>query len=232
MNGSNAIARITGTATERLSRRWYVTGLIVLVAIFLAVDPQWTTQSIHPPAQSASTTSGNFDPHDYVDKHWAKQIFPTVLHKAVDMPTLLADLKRSQSHTTKLYGHVAELGGQPTFLVKGTAHIVSVNTSNIPAEAVAKVGAVAKPNVDIQLGPILTGTDVRDAMPFISFNQFQDQVTYSELATAINTKIEGTELSKIDNEKLVGKTVTFFGAFTYTPGMTPFVTPVTLKVAG
>jgi predicted lipoprotein len=220
------------TATERRSRQWLVAGVIVTVAIFLAIDPQWTTQSIKPPAQSAATSSGNFNPSDYVRKHWAGEILPTVLHKAVDISTLLADLKSNASRTAKRYGHVAELGGQPTFLVKGTAHVVSVNTSNIPAEAVTKVGTTARPNVDIQLGPILTGTDVRDAMKFISFNQFQNQVTYSELATAINSKIEDTALSKIENKKLVGKTVTFHGAFTYTPGMTPFVTPVTLKVAG
>lgn len=232
MNRAGAAARVSEAALERVPRRWFVAGFIAVVAIFLAVDPQWTTQSIHPAAQSISTKSGNFDPKDYVDKHWSTEIFPTVLHKAIDMPTLLSDLKSNQSRTTKLYGHVAELGGQPTFLVKGTAHVVSVDTSNIPAEAVAKVGDSAKPNVDIQLGPILTGTDVRDAMRFISFNQFQDQVTYSELATAINSKIEQTELSAIDNKKLVGKTVTFYGAFTYTPGMTPFVTPVTLKETG
>ncbi len=217
---------------DRIPRRWLVSiGIVVVIAIFLAVDPQWTTQKIRPPAQSAATKSADFDPTDYVDKHWSSEILPTVLHRAISLPTLLTDLATNASRTAKRYGHVAELGGQPTFLIKDTARIKSVNSSNIPVEATLDLHSPLKSATALQLGPILTGTDVRDAMRFISFNQFTDQVTYSELATAMNKKIEDTILDKLDNAKLAGKNVSFYGAFTYTPGMPVLITPVTLKVS-
>jgi predicted lipoprotein len=228
---TDALLRKPWSGSDGDSRRWLVAGCVVLVAIFLAVDPQWTVQSIRSPGQSAVTSSGNFDPADYVRKHWATEIMPTVHNKAVSLSALLAGLKSDPAGTARRYGHTAELGGQPTFLVKGAARVVSVNTANIPAQASIALGPGRKVDAELQLGPILTGTDVRDAMRFISFNQFSDQVTYAELATAINRRIEQTALDRIDNGKLTGRTVSFYGAFTYTPGMTPLVTPVTLELA-
>jgi predicted lipoprotein len=212
-------------------RRWTVAGLILVVIVFLVIDPQWTVQNIQPPgAGSTVAASANLDPTDYVNKYWASRILPTVKRSAVDLPTLLSKLKRDPSATAKRYGNVATLGGEPTFLAKGTARVLSVNTSGIPTEAALAFDHGHKATADLQLGPILTGTDVRDAMRFISFNQFADQVTYSEVATAINHKIATTTLKSIDDAKLAGSTVTFSGAFTVTPGQPPLITPVTLEV--
>jgi predicted lipoprotein len=213
-------------------RRWRWVALIVAIIIFLVVDPQWTTQKIQPPgAGSTVAASVSLDPTDYVNKNWASKILPAAHKSAIDLPTLLADLKRDPKATVNRHGHTATLGGQPTFLVKGTAHVVSVNTSGIPAYAVLALGSSHKAAVHLQLGPILTGTDVRDAMRFISFNQFADQVTYGEVATAINRKIESTSLASVDNKKLAGKTIRFYGAFTYQPGQLQLITPIILKEA-
>jgi predicted lipoprotein len=163
-----------------------------------------------------------------VATYWQSKFLPAVRRSAVDLRTLLADLKRDEAATAKRYGNAATLGGQPTFLVKGSARVVSVNTSGIPSEAGLAVGRSEGAIAFMQLGPILTGTDVRDAMKFISFNQFADQVTYSEVATAINKRIVTTTLDKLDNGKLKGERVTFTGAFTLGPGK-PLITPITVE---
>jgi predicted lipoprotein len=211
-------------------KRQGIAAAIVVVIVFFVVDPQWVVQDIGPRgAGSTVASSTNLDPTDYVNKYWSTKILPTVTRTAVDLPTLLAGLKKNAAATAKRYANTATLGGQPTFLVKGTARIVSVNTSSIPSQAGLALGAAKAPTASMQLGPILTGTDVRDAMKFISFNQFADQVTYSEVATAINKKIVTTTLDKLDNAKLSGKHVTFTGAFTRGPGK-PLITPITVSV--
>jgi predicted lipoprotein len=211
-------------------RRQGIAAAIVVVIVFLIVDPQWVVQDIKPPgAGSTVASSTNLDPTDYVSKYWEAKILPTVTRTAVNLPTLLAALKKDKAATTKRYGNIATFGGQPTFLVKGTARVVSVDTSGIPSQAGLALGRATAPAAFMQLGPILTGTDVRDAMKFISFNQFADQVTYSEVATAINKRIVTTTLDKLDNNALKGKRVTFTGAFTLGPGK-PLITPITVKV--
>jgi predicted lipoprotein len=211
-------------------RQGIAAAIVAVVVVFFIVDPQWVVQDITKAGPGSTVASStNLDPTDYVNKYWTTKILPAVHQSAVDLPTLLAKLKQDEAATAKRYGHVATLGGQPTFLVKGDAHIVSVNTSGIPAQAGLAIGHAKAPIAFMQLGPIVTGTDVRDAMKFISFNQFADQVTYSEVATAINKRIVTTTLNKLDNSKLKGKSVQFTGAFTLNPGK-PVITPITVEV--
>jgi predicted lipoprotein len=228
---AGALPRVAFATRLGSRKRQGIAAAIVALIVFFVVDPPWVVQDIKPPgAGSTVASSTNLDPTDYVNKYWASKILPTVKQSAVVLPTLLAALKQDKAATAKRYGNVATLGGQPTFLVKGTARIVSVNTSGIPSQAGLAVGAAKAPTASMQLGPIITGTDVRDAMKFINFNQFADQVTYSEVATAINKRIVTTTLDKLDNSKLKGKRVTFTGAFTLGPGK-PLITPITVKVA-
>jgi predicted lipoprotein len=208
-------------------KRQTIAAAVLLVVVFFVVDPQWVVQDIKPKGSgSIAASSSNLNPTKYVATYWQSKFLPAVRRSAVDLRTLLADLKRDEAATAKRYGNAATLGGQPTFLVKGSARVVSVNTSGIPSEAGLAVGRSEGAIAFMQLGPILTGTDVRDAMKFISFNQFADQVTYSEVATAINKRIVTTTLDKLDNGKLKGERVTFTGAFTLGPGK-PLITPIT-----
>lgn len=225
-----ALPRLSRDGRPQARKRQVIAAAIVVVIVFFVIDPQWAVQDIKPPgAGSTVASSTNLDPTDYVNKYWTTKILPAVHQGAVDLPTLLSRLKKDEAATAKRYGNAATLGGQPTFLVKGTARVVSVNTSGIPSQGGLALGRATTPSAYLQLGPILTGTDVRDAMKFISFNQFADQVTYSEVATAINKRIVTTTLDKLDKSKLKGKRVTFTGAFTLNPGK-PLITPITIEV--
>jgi predicted lipoprotein len=213
-----------------LKRKGVVGGAVLAaIALYCVLAPPFVVQSIQKPASSAVANSPSLSPAKYVDSIWSSKVLPTVAKSAVSLPTLLADLKRNSSATSKRYGNYAELDGPPTFLVKGSGRIVSVNTSSIPAEAGLAFGAGNAPDAFLQLGPILLGTVVRDAMPFINFNQFVNQVTFGEVGTAINAKIVATALSKVDNATLKGKHVKFTGAFTLSSGK-QLVTPITLEV--
>jgi predicted lipoprotein len=214
-----------------LVKRKGVVAIAVIAAIvrYCVLDPPFVIQSIQAPASSAVANSPNLSPTKYVEAIWSSKVLPTVAKSAISLPTLLVDLKRNSAAASKRYGNYAELDGPPTFLVKGSGRIVSVNTSSIPSEAGLAFGAGSAPDAFLQLGPILLGTVVRDAMPFINFNQFVNQVTFGEVGTAINAKIEATALSKVDNSTLKGKHVEFTGAFTLSSGK-QLVTPITLEV--
>jgi predicted lipoprotein len=55
---------------------------------------------------------------------------------------------------------------------------------------------------------------VRDAVGFISFGDFKEQTEYGKASTEINKRILATVLGDVDRENLVGKTISFKGAFT------------------
>jgi predicted lipoprotein len=209
-----------------------VAGVVVALVVLVILDPPWVVESLSSSnAGSAVAGSSNLDPAKYVDSIWASKLLPTVKKSAVDLPTLLADLKRDPQATAKKYGHYSVLDGPPAFLVKGAGRVVSVDTASLVSKAGIAFGSGTKPDVYIQLPPIFSGTDVRDALPFINFNQFVNQVQFGEVAIAINSKIAETSFKRVNVNGLKGKKIAFTGAFTGVKAARPLLTPITVEAA-
>jgi predicted lipoprotein len=205
--------------------------VVVALVLLCVFDPPWVVESLDASrAGSAVAGSSNLDPDKYVASIWSSKLLPTVRNSAVDLPKLLADLKKDRAGASKRYGHYAVEGGQPAFLVKGSGRVVSVDTTSLVSKAGIAFGSGNAPQAFIQLGPILGGTDVRDALPFINFNQFENQVQFGEVAIAINAKIADTAYAHVNYATLKGKRVAYSGAFTLSAAKAPLVTPVTLEV--
>lgn len=201
------------------------------IALLVVFDPPWVVESLSK-ANSGSAVAGsqNLSPDKYVAAIWSSKVLPTVKKSAVDLTTLLSDLRKDRTATAKRYGHYSVLNAPPAFLVKGSGRIVSVDTLSLTSKAGIALGPATKPDVFIQIGPIISGTDVRDALPFINFNQFVNQVQYGEVAIAFNSKVRETALATLDLAKLKGKKVTLTGAFTLSPSKHILITPITLEV--
>jgi predicted lipoprotein len=204
---------------------------VVAIALYVGLDPPWVAVSIEK-ANSGSAVAGsqNLSPDKYVASIWTSKVLPTVRSSAVDLTTLLRDLQKNQAAASKRYGHYSVLNSPPAFLIKGSGRIVSVNTLSLISKVGVALGASKKPDVFIQIGPIISGTDVRDALPFVNFNQFVNQVQFGEVAIAFNSKVRETALAKLNPAKLKDKHVTFTGAFTYSSPKDVLITPITFEV--
>jgi predicted lipoprotein len=101
-----------------------------------------------------------------------------------------------------------------------------------PADSLlpVKVKGLKGTTVSLQIGPALNGTALRDAVGFIDFNQFVNQVDYADAGTALNTQVKQKVLKGLDRQSLKGKRVRFTGAFTYLAPTVVTVTPVRLEV--
>jgi predicted lipoprotein len=217
----------------RLRRRTVVVVAVIVTAVALIVvfEPPWVVESLGK-ANAGSSVAGsqNLSPDKYVAAIWASKVLPTVKASAVDLPTLLAALRRDRAAASKRYGHYSVLDSPPAFLIKGSGRVVSVDTASLISKIGVALGAGGKPVVFLQIGPIISGTDVRDALPFINFNQFVNQVQFGEVAIAFNSKVRETALAKLDPAKLKGKHVVFTGAFTGSTARHVLITPITLEV--
>jgi len=69
--------------------------------------------------------------------------------------------------------------------------------------------------VRIQIGPIILGTALRDAVKFITFEQFTNQMQYGGVSDELNTRVSNDVVAKLDLKALVGKKLSIKGAFTY-----------------
>lgn len=192
---------------------------VIAVATVLAIARPWTVRPIHmAPAEA-------FDAEAYVASIWP-QILETAEGTAVDVTTI----GRAPS----------EVGGdsQPTrraILVRGSGVVLRVDLSSRVGLAHVQIDGLVAPGVAIQVGPVLRGTALRDALPFVRFTDFANQFDFAAVASSINRRVLQEVIGPIDVETLAGRMVSFAGAVVIDntrADSTLAIVPVTLRVDG
>jgi predicted lipoprotein len=192
----------------------------VLVIAAIALDTTYKKGDYKPTANGRKA----FDPAVFGRENFPKAA-DTLAKAAVPVPQLLAELKKDQAAASEKYGH--REGGSPyAFAVTGEG--VAGKAANGLMEV--KLPGVPKgTRVSLQVGPALNGTAIRDAVGYIKFGQFTNQVEFADAATALNSEVKARVLKGVDAKSLDGKTVKFLGAFTLITPNVITVTPVQLE---
>ena len=170
------------------------------------------------PIQSGSTGQYNqfnqqFDPTSYVSSIWSSKVIPTIVTKSVDLTTLLAALQTNTSAAEKQYAAPSS-DGSFNFMVKGQGTITTVNTTSRVGTVTLHISGVSsQTTLVLQIGPVISGTALRDSVGFITFTNFDNQVQFAEVSDQLNARA-ATALQAIPFATLKGQSITFYGAFT------------------
>jgi predicted lipoprotein len=169
--------------------------------------------------------SEEFDPVAYVDGIWDSQLIPAFNDGAVELSQILSEMEPDDNGTVAKEDLI-DMTNQYGLITVGEAHVYMVESSGtiVSVDAETSLGT-AEVVLDGYDGPIRAllyigtripsdDTSVRDAVGFISFGDFKEQTEYGKAATEINKRVLATVLGDIDRDALVGKTVSFKGAFT------------------
>jgi predicted lipoprotein len=195
--------------------------IVVVVLIVLALDT--TTRSDSAPRVTGRAV---FDPVAYGEKNYDAKVVPEIEKRAVSLDELAAALKDDPDAAGERYG--TRQGTSPyNFAVKGEGTAGKPEGGLLPV----KVEGLKDTAVNIQIGPAINGTSLRDAVGFITFNQFVNQVDYADAATALNNQVKAKVLKGLDADSLDGKKVSFTGAFTALVPNTITVTPIRLEAS-
>ncbi|HVN55981.1 MAG TPA: DUF2291 domain-containing protein [Anaerolineaceae bacterium] len=165
-------------------------------------------------SEGGSNSNKGFDKVAYVDKIWESKVLPTMKSKALEFDTLYTALSQDQEGASKKYGN--KVGGPYNFTTKFEGKVTQVNTESRAGTLVVETQAGGKTvPVTVQIGPVFKGTAIRDAVGFISFNEFVNQLQFADVADELNTRAYNLSLKdKHFDTTLVGKTVAITGAFT------------------
>ena len=148
--------------------------------------------------------------------------------KAVPLPELLADLRKdprpppSSTATAKATAHTRSPRKGQGVAVKARAGLMEVKVRGVPESPRAS---------PLQIGPALNGTSIRDAVGFVKFGQFTNQVEYADAATALNQQVKAKVLKANPPASLAGEKVSFLGAFTLITPNVVTITPVRLEAS-
>jgi predicted lipoprotein len=182
---------------------------------------------------SGGQGSAPFDAKTYVKGIWESKVLPTVSKDAVPAAELLPALAGDQAGASKKYGNQAGTGSPYAFLVNGTGTVTAVDEESPSHPLTVKVdGLTGKDNtVQVVTGPVIAGTALRDAVKFIKFGDFTNQLDYADAATELNTKVKSDVLADVKAKDLVGKKVKFAGAFSLVAPGSVLIVPTELAAA-
>jgi predicted lipoprotein len=202
-------------------------GVLVLPALLLACKIA-TVRPIESKEEGGDTRQ--LDVAARAESLWTHDI-PAALEGAVDLVELLAVLANDPAAAGERWGR--REGGPSSVMVEGSGRIVEVDTSSRVGTATVEVDVSGRPErVHLQIGPVLRGTSIRDALPSVSFDQFVNQIQFADLAGALNARVEGEILASVDREALLGRAVHFVGAVTLDGERPLTVTPLRLVTEG
>lgn len=200
-----------------------IVGVAVLLFLFLAGRYGFTVVKIEDAEKAVQSEA--FDPVAYVDGIWDTQLIPTFNEKAVELPNILSEMEPDADGTASKdnligianhYGLIT-VGEAHVYMVKGSGKIVSVNVETSLGTAEVTLDGYDGPiKVLLYVGTRIPSdeTSVRDSVGFISFGDFKEQTEYGKAASEINKRVLSTVLGGIGRDNLVGKTISFKGAFT------------------
>ena len=192
-----------GSAFVTSRRTLAIAALVVLVvAMGLSTKVVGKNSSLSESAQA-------FDPAKYGAKQFPIQQ-KAIAEKAVVATTLATDLKQDQTQAAAKYGVSANGGAATEVPVTFTGVVGKVPSVGYTPVKVA--GLTGGTQVNVQLGPAIVGTDLRDATGKIQLGGFENQIEFQNAGTAINDESKKM-LTKAGAPDLSGKSVTVTGVF-------------------
>jgi predicted lipoprotein len=190
------------------ARAW--SGIGAVIVAWLAIARPWTIRPI------AGEPGGPFDAAAYVTRIWEARAVPAIRSRAISFAAY------ETQHTTR---------ATPVSL-DGT--VVDVDTrSRVGVATVDLNPPDGRADARLLIGPALRGTALRDALEFIQFTDFTNQIQFAAVANALNDRALLSALKNVNAASLAGRRIRVIGVAwrdSIAPDAVPFVVPVQLSI--
>jgi len=199
-----------------------IVALVVLIFLGLAGRYGFTVVRIEDAEEAVQSEA--FNPVSYVDGIWDTKLLPAFNEKAVELSKILSEIEMDANGTAskdslipiaQRYGLIT-VGEAHVYMVQGSGKISNVNTeTSLGTIEVALDGYDGPIQVRIYIGTRIPSdeTSIREAVGFISFGDFKEQTEYGKVGSEINKRVLSQVLGNLDKSNLMGKTISFKGAF-------------------
>lgn len=216
-----------GTRTKRLApvAKRTIGGLVV-VLVLLAMF--FGTKIVPADSSLAQSSSGKFVAAEYGKSQFPKQQAYIKKH-AVSVAVLEAAIAKDPAAAAKKYGKSSD-GATYVIPIEFTGVVGQVPDAGFTPMTVQ--GLPQGTAIGLQLGPAITGTDLRDVTGNIHLGDFENQIQFQDAGSAINDQLKKQVLTKVDSTQLTGKTIAVKGAFTLVNPQQWNVTPASITVEG
>lgn len=185
---------------------------------------------IVPIATEEEAAAGGFNAGAYAQKIWTEQGRAHFPASAKPFAEVVGAIQADLGAAGEKYGYRAAAEGSPwTFVVSGTGTVAKKNTESRAGTLTLNVEGVTG-EVNVQIGPVIRGNAVRDALPFVSFKDFTNQLEFADVGKAL-TALALADVQADAEAVQEGQVVEFIGAMSLNSKSDKLlITPVSLKV--
>ena len=156
-----------------------------------------------------------FNAERYVSSIWESDFLPTLEENAIDLGQLIDELDQNEDDAIEQYGNRTSTGAY-SFMVKTDVEVVTVNReSRVGLAGLDLLPTDGEVDVFLAIGPVLRGNALRDAVGFIAFNDFTNQVEFAQVSDALKSRIDDDVLSQITIDDMIGQKIKILGAITF-----------------
>jgi|ERR1700722_6865375 predicted lipoprotein len=213
--------------------RWVACAALLLAAIALTSCRFIATANVPALAnEGAGHGAAPFDPDKSVTSIWAPKVVPYFEKKGGPFVQVRELAAKSPDEAGARFGYRAKSEGTPwTLMTRIDGVVVGADTESRAATIDIDVSGQGKTDAVVQIGPAIRGTAIRDALGFVSFNDFTNQIDFAQFGKAFNTYVYHETLEKLPRESLIGRKVSVLGAYPLvSTADTPLVTPVAIII--
>jgi predicted lipoprotein len=203
----------------------------VLVMFFSCTIVKNSAPGTEKSAVQAAASNNEFDAAGFVKANWSGKIEPELMNNAIDVREVVSALKKDQAAAEKKIGRRKEETAPFNYIVKGKEIIKSVNTESAAGYIELNLpDASGEENVKVQIGPVIKSSAVRDVLSFINFGDFVNQIDFANISREINFYVRNNVVSGLNKTNIVGKHLSFVGAFTEDSTGKVLITPIKISV--
>ena len=199
--------------------------LIIILFIFLLYS--YFFASVIRTVEEDELIKKGFDPVSYVENIWDSKIRTTIHNDSEEITFILDQLFKNQELAEEKYGHRSGTGSF-SFMVHGKAVVESLNKKSRVGTLGIKLEKKYDAEIYITIGPVIKKDSIRDAVKFIKFNDFVNQLDFADVSRVIKVRVLNEIIGPLNLKEITGKKINFEGAITFDRNDKIYITPTNI----
>ena len=199
--------------------------LIIILFIFILYS--YFFASVIRTVEEDELIKKGFDPVSYVENIWESKILTTIHNDSEEITFILDELFKNQELAEEKYGHRSGTGSF-SFMVHGKAVVESLNKKSRVGTLGIKLEKKYDAEIYITIGPVIKKDSIRDAVKFIKFNDFVNQLDFADVSRVIKVRVLNEIIGPLNLKEITGKKINFEGAITFDRNDKIYITPTNI----
>ena len=210
--------------------KFFVNNLLLfslIIILFIFILYSYFFASVIRTVEEDELIKKGFDPVSYVENIWESKILTTIHNDSEEITFILDQLFKNQELAEEKYGHRSGTGSF-SFMVRGKAEVVSLNKKSRVGTLSIKLEKEYDAEIYITIGPVIKKDSIRDAVKFIKFNDFVNQLDFADVSRVIKVRVLNEIIGPLNLKEITGKKINFEGAITFDRKDKIYITPTNI----